>query len=157
MNSAAASSKADSDDHGDAGNKENTEERRLQRQAQLPSPTCNRVRKLGRHSVVTSSCEHSSISYEGAPNAPLPPCCKSPVLTPARSVPEMELEQSSSVPYQQLDSRRLLMGQMSSKSQTASVASDGSQVSMYKPTKKRVLLFNFLENFLSLSFSKLCK
>ena len=49
-------------------------------------------------------------------------------MTPARSVPEMEVEpQITNVPYQQLDSRHL-MGQLSY-SQTASVTSDGSQVS----------------------------
>ena len=62
-------------------------------------------------------------------------------MTPARSVPEMEVEpQITNVPYQQLDSRHL-MGQLSY-SQTASITSDGSQVS--SNLKSRCMICKYL-------------
>ena len=85
--------------------------RRLQRQQQvvISSPK----RKLGQFQCENHKCHRKSSSSN------------STQMTPARSVPEMETEQVISVPYQQLDSKRL-MGQLSS--QTASITSDGSQV-----------------------------
>ena len=50
-------------------------------------------------------------------------------ITPARSVPDMDTDQASHVPYQPLDNSKRLPGQLSS--QTASMASEGSQVSVY--------------------------
>ena len=48
-------------------------------------------------------------------------------MTPARSVPDMDTDQTSThVPYQPLDNSKRLPGQLSS--QTASMASEGSQV-----------------------------
>ena len=47
-------------------------------------------------------------------------------ITPARSVPDMDTDQASHVPYQPLDNSKRLPGQLSS--QTASMASEGSQV-----------------------------
>ena len=61
-----------------------------------------------------------------SPSAASGNSANSACITPARSVPDMDTDQASHVPYQPLDTSKRLPGQLSS--QTASMASEGSQV-----------------------------
>ncbi len=112
-----------------------------------------RHRKIGRHSIASlSSADHSIESRSGFGNVGT--AChimseveanlsqashaSSTTLTPARSVPDIEMDQVCHVPYQQLDSRKLL-NQLSS--QTQSIISDGSQVTNYSWISKLLMIW----------------
>lgn len=90
-------------------------------------------------------------SNEDQPQADLNPSTEV-CMTPARSVPDMDqmTDSTTHVPYQPLDnSKRGLPGQLSS--QTASMASEGSQVSNSKNSKFSLTHCHTIHNcFLSL-------